>query len=92
MATVVIKVLGLSTGTARERVAQLLLLLDRFFSEENGEFILLNREDMAAITGVSVETVSRMIAEFKRQKILKRYRENLFMCNVTALEQITRQA
>ena len=85
-------IVALSTGTARERVAQLLLLLDRFFSEENGEFILLNREDMAAITGVSVETVSRMIAEFKRQKILKRYRENLFMCNVTALEQITRQA
>ena len=72
-------------------MAQLLLLLDKFFSESNGEFILLNREDMAAITGVSVETVSRMIAEFKRQKILQRYRENFYVCNVAALEHIAQQ-
>ena len=48
------------TGAARQRVAQLVLLLERFFSEDNGAFILINREDMAAMTGIAIETVSRM--------------------------------
>jgi len=83
-------IVALSTGTAKQRVAQLLLIMDEFFADDNGAFILLNREDMAAMIGIAVETVSRMIAKFKRQKILYRYKDNLFMCNVTALQQITR--
>ncbi|UCB55924.1 MAG: Crp/Fnr family transcriptional regulator [Thiotrichales bacterium] len=83
-------IVALSTGTARQRVAQLLLVLDEFFADENDAFILLSREDMAAMTGIAVETVSRMIADFKRQKLLYRHRENYYMCNVAALEQITR--
>jgi CRP/FNR family transcriptional regulator len=84
-------IVSLSTGAARQRVAQLVLLLERFFSEDNGAFLLLNREDMAAMTGIAVETVSRMIAELKRQKLLYRYRDNFYKCNASALEQIIRQ-
>ncbi len=83
-------IVALSTGAARQRVAQLLLILEKFFSDDNGAFILLNREDMAAMTGIAVETVSRMIAEFKRQKILYRFQDNYYMCNVAALQQISR--
>jgi CRP/FNR family transcriptional regulator, anaerobic regulatory protein len=82
-------IVALSTGAARQRVAQLVLLLERFFSEDNGAFILINREDMAAMTGIAVETVSRMIADFKRQKILYRYKDNYYMCNVAALLKIS---
>ncbi len=84
-------IVALSTGTAKQRVAQLLLVMDEFFADDNDSFILLSREDMAAMIGIAVETVSRMIATFKRQKILERYRDNRFICNVTALQQITRQ-
>ena len=83
-------IVALSTGSAKQRVAQLLLIMDEFFADENDSFILLSREDMAAMIGIAVETVSRMIATFKRQKILKRYRENRYICNVTALQEITR--
>jgi CRP-like cAMP-binding protein len=82
-------IVALSTGSARQRVAQLVLILEKFFSDEEGAFMLLSREDMAAMTGIAVETVSRMIAEFKRQKILYRHRDNLYMCNVSALQQYT---
>lgn len=85
-------IVALSTGSARQRVAQLILVLDKFFSEDNHAFILLNREDMAAITGIAVETVSRMIAEFKRQQVLYRFQDNFYKCNVTALEQIIHQS
>jgi len=85
-------IIALSTGAARQRVAQLVLLLEKFFSEDNGAFVLLNREDMAAMTGIAVETVSRMIAEFKRQKILYRFKDNFYMCNVAALQEICRHS
>jgi CRP-like cAMP-binding protein len=83
-------IVALGTGTARQRVAQLILVMDEFFANENDAFILLNREDMAAMVGIAVETVSRMIAEFKRQKILHRVKDNLYTCNVTALQKISK--
>ena len=83
-------IVALSTGTAKQRAAQLLLILDEFFTDENDAFILLNREDMAAMIGIAVETVSSVIAEFKRRKILYRYKDNRFQCNVAALQSITR--
>ncbi len=83
-------IVALGTGAARQRVAQLVLVLEEFFSEDNGAFILLNREDMAAMTGIAVETVSRIVAEFKRQKILYRFKDNFYMCNVAALQELSR--
>ena len=84
-------IVTLGGGTARQRVAHLLLILDEFFANEDGSFILLNREDMAAMTAVVVETVSRVIAEFKRQKILYKTKGKLYMCNVAALQKFTQQ-
>ena len=82
-------IVALGTGSARKRVAQLILVLEEFFSDENGAFILLGREDMAAMIGIAVETVSRIIAEFKRSKILSRHKDNLYTCNVTVLREIS---
>ncbi|MFC1588873.1 Crp/Fnr family transcriptional regulator [Pseudomonadota bacterium] len=82
-------IVALGTGAAKQRVAQLLLVLDEFFADQNGALILLNREDMAAMIGITVETVSRIIAEFKRQNILHKTNNNLYNCDVDALKKIT---
>jgi CRP-like cAMP-binding protein len=82
-------IIALATGTARQRVAQLVLMLNKHYTDENGSFILLSREDMAAMTGIAVETVSRMIAEFKRLKLLYRTVENRYSCDVPSLVGIT---
>jgi CRP/FNR family transcriptional regulator, anaerobic regulatory protein len=58
----------LSTGSARQRVARLLLRLVR--DRESSECELFSREDMGAMLGVTTETTSRTIAEFKRQSLL----------------------
>ena len=83
-------IVALGTGTARQRVAQLLLVLDEFFADENGAFILLNREDMAAMISITIETVSRITAEFKRQNILYKAKDNngLYSCNIAVLQEI----
>ena len=83
-------IVTLGAGTVRQRVAHLLLIMDEFFADENGTFILLNREDMAAMIGIAIETVSRVIAEFKRQKILRKTKDKLYTCNVSALKKFTR--
>lgn len=82
---------ALGTGSAKQRVAQLLLVLNESYADKDGAFILLNRDDMAAIIGIAFETVSRMIAEFKRQKILYKTTDNLYKCDVDELQKITRQ-
>ena len=58
----------LSTGPARERVARLLLRLVR--GVDPPECSLFGREDLGAMLGITTETASRTIAEFKRQGLL----------------------
>ena len=58
----------LSTGPARERVARMLLRLVR--NETPPECTLFGREDLGAMLGITTETASRTIAEFKRKGYL----------------------
>lgn len=57
----------LSTGSARVRVARLLLLL----SDGGETFEMLSREDIGAMLGITTETASRTIAEFRRAGFLR---------------------
>lgn len=54
----------LSTGTVQARVAR--FLLQSASDVKNRDYRLLPREDLAALLGVTLETVSRVFAEFKR--------------------------
>jgi CRP-like cAMP-binding protein len=76
----------LSTGSARQRVARLLLRLVR--NEESAECELFSREDMGAMLGITTETTSRTIAEFKRQSLLVETSPNRFLLDIRNLERI----
>lgn len=76
----------LSTGTAKERVARLLLRLDSCL--DGGPFQLLGREDVGATLGITTETASRVIAEFKRQGYIKQLRPNLVQIEIEPLQAI----
>ena len=58
----------LSTGSARQRMASLLLKLAEKFPEDQCE--LFNREDIGSMLGITTETASRTIAEFKRNELI----------------------
>lgn len=75
-----------STGSARQRVARLLLRLVR--DRETSECQLFSREDMGAMLGVTTETASRTIAEFKRQSLLVETAPNLFLLDIPNLRRI----
>jgi len=76
----------LSTGSARQRVARLLLRLVR--DRDTNECELFSREDMGAMLGITTETTSRTIAEFKRKGLLEDLNANRFRLAIPNLRRI----
>jgi CRP/FNR family transcriptional regulator len=61
-----------STGPIRARVARLIQFLESIEHKSNAHRVtLLTSEEMAEILGVTPESVSRIIAEFKRKHVLR---------------------
>mgnify|MGYP000927605685 CR=1 FL=1 len=75
----------LSTGSARSRVARLILWLAANGDRAN-ECRLFSREDLGAMLGITTETASRTIAEFKRQGWLNELSSNHYHIDRQALE------
>lgn len=75
-----------TTGTARQRVARLLLRLS--CPEQDNHLPLFGREDIGAMVGLTTETVSRTIAELRRQGLLRDRGTHLQECNRERLRRI----
>lgn len=76
----------LSTGSAKQRIARLILQLVR--DEESSECLLFGREDMGAMLGITTETASRTIADFKRKGLIVETGSNRFLCDIPNLERL----
>ena len=76
----------LSTGSARQRVARLLLHLAR--SNTNTFLTLFPCEGMGSMLGITTETVSRNMAEFKRKKLLIETGSNQFSLDTVELKKL----
>jgi len=76
----------LSTGTAHERVARLLLYLHE--RGAGGRCPLIGREDMGALLGITMETTSRVVAEFKREGLLQEDAHEGWRCDNVAVERV----
>ncbi len=62
-----------STGTLKQRIAcVLLMLIEQANLYSHVEIEMIHIDDMAALTGVTRESVSRILSEFKRQEILNK--------------------
>jgi len=76
----------LNTGTAETRLARLLLKLD---NHSGGKCIPdLLREDIASIIGVTTETTSRLMAEFRRRKLVWNEENRHLRCDAEALKKL----
>lgn len=76
----------LSTGSARARIARFVLRIVNGSKDSSCE--LFSREDMGAMLGITTETASRTVAEFKRQGFLKETSSNHFSVEVKKLRRI----
>lgn len=76
-----------STGPAEVRVARLLLHLS--LPSEDGHCMAIGREDMGSILGITTETASRVMADFKRRGIvLDTSNQHSCRCNKALLRQV----
>ncbi len=75
----------MSTGTARERVARLCLFLHDDVTET---CTVPGREDIGAMLGITTETASRIIADFRRHDLLEFKSRNVFNLNLVGLREV----
>ena len=76
----------LSTGSARQRVARLILSLSD--GEDPPRCQLFGREDVGAMLGITTETASRTIADFRRKGWLKDAGQNLYVLDEPAINSV----
>jgi len=75
----------LSTGPADARMARLLIMLG--CTRKHTE-TLPGREDMGALLGITTETASRIMADFKRRGLVRSDKGNDVVCNHAGLTQL----
>ena len=75
-------IVALSTGPAEGRIARLLITLG--CTDDHPE-TLPSREDMGALLGITTETASRIMAEFKRRGLIHVDKGNEVVCDQTGL-------
>jgi CRP/FNR family transcriptional regulator len=79
----------LSTGSAKQRVAR--LLLHMFSADTPNGHQLYSREDIGSMLAITTETSSRIIAEFKRNGLLIDCGSQHYKLNHAGLQQIADQ-
>lgn len=82
----------LMAGTARGRVIQELLIRAKRFGEQEGQQVSfeINEKDLAALTGVTRETVSRVLSELKKENLVEYAHQRLVITDLEVLESTAR--
>ncbi len=77
--------------SVRKRVAEALVQLSRKFAAgENRDSCTLkiSRDDLAAFVGTASETVSRMLADFKEEKLIEKHGNAIYVVSIDKLSKI----
>ena len=73
----------LSTGPAKQRVARLLIRQAKNCGRDG--LHLLGREDIGAMLGITTETASRVVAQFKREGVIREVGRGLYQADLDGL-------
>jgi CRP-like cAMP-binding protein len=86
----------LSVNTVEQRIAATLIRLAKKVGEQKQTGMLIqipfSRQDRAAMTGTTVETVSRMMSHFSAEGWISTGRKWVVLKDMERLEQITKEA
>ena len=85
------KLLKLAYNSARKRVAEALLYVSAKYQDSNSDsdpsFVLL-RENISSLAGISAESVSRNLTDFKEEGLIESHKGKIKILNVKKLESI----
>ena len=84
------KLLKLAYDSARKRVAEAIIFVSRKYEIEgrNELTFTMLRENISALCGISPESVSRTLADFKEEKLIETHNGNIKIINLKKLEGI----
>ncbi|WP_199120438.1 response regulator [Pedobacter sp. ASV28] len=84
------QMLKLAYYSVRKRVAEALVQLARKFAEKGNDSCTLkiSRDDLAALVGTASETVSRMLADFKDEKLIEKHGNAIYIVSIDKLSHI----
>lgn len=85
------KLLKLAYDSARKRVAEALIFVSKKYQNEDlksdSSFSLL-RENISALSGISPESVSRNLTDFKEEGLIESFRGKIKIIDLKKLESI----
>lgn len=84
------QMLKLAYFSVRKRVAEALVQLGKKFAKPNEDSCTLriSRDDLAAFVGTASETVSRMLADFKEEKLIEKQGNAIHVVSIEKLSHI----
>jgi CRP-like cAMP-binding protein len=85
-------IMMLLSGTVKQRVAQLLCWLADIDHAHKSRVVMLNGKDIAAMLDITPESVSRILAELKRQNILRPRTDGYYEYDSKALKEYANAA
>jgi CRP-like cAMP-binding protein len=85
-------IMMLLAGTVKQRVVQLIGWLADIDHAHRSRVVMLNGRDIAAILDITPESVSRILAELKRQKILRPRTDGYYEYDAKALKEYSTAA
>jgi DNA-binding response OmpR family regulator len=82
--------LNLAYSSLRKKVANgLLYLFDSFHSEEGGRsFVMVSRDNLAAIIGAAPESLSRTLSDFRKEKLIDVEDGRIYLLNEARLRKM----
>lgn len=78
-------IVELSTGSVKSRLIRLLQMLAGLSTNPDQVFVLPSGDDMAAMVGTTLETVSRTVADMKRNHLITKIRDSQYKLNAEVL-------
>ncbi|MGA9032473.1 MAG: Crp/Fnr family transcriptional regulator [Sulfuricaulis sp.] len=85
-------IMMLLSGTVKQRVVQLICWLGEIDHAHKSRVVMLNGRDIAAILDITPESVSRILAELKRQNILRPRTDGYYEYDAKALKEYSAAA
>lgn len=83
------QMLGFAYDSVRKRVANALAHVAEKSKPETDEVLIkISRDDLAALAGTANETISRMLADFREEKLIIKEGNAIRICSVSKLKQI----
>lgn len=84
------QMLRLAYFSVRKRVADALVQVAQKFGEANSDTCMLkiSRDDLAALVGTASETVSRMLADFKDEKLIEKSGNAIHVLSIEKLKNV----